>query len=406
MSLYKRSDSAAWWINVQWKGYDRIHLSTGTERKRLARDMLNTLRTLKAAGRRDLLGLIASRRLELADVHAVYLNDPGSVAGLKVVEPSPRLGALVGEWQGWLESPAGLSPRTRRRYRSQTIRRYLVSWERIFAQLPKGRDTTLAELTSGAIAVYRKDRVTAGSTGQTVNRDLCAIQSLLSWCEKEKEMDLQRPRLSKEKESPGRERWLTAEEIEMVRCVTSKEWWPLFATLIYAGLRIGEAQALRWSDVQLGPRQIAVHDRFHDLKTDSSDRDVPIPDPLGEALSAHAHQHPSGPADPVFPGRLGMYATARQAWRATCKRAGITSCRLHDLRHTFGVHAARSGVPLARLQRLMGHSSPITTMRYMRHAPNSDFAADAARIAGSMAVTKDAERQALPAVAKPRLVLG
>jgi integrase len=132
--------------------------------------------------------------------------------------------------------------------------------------------------------------------------------------------------------------------------------------LIYAGLRIGEAQALRWSDMQLGLRQIAVHGGFHDLKTESSDRDVPIPDPLAEALGAHALQHPHDPADLVFPGQLGNYWQARPVWLETCKRAGIAECRLHDLRHNFGVHAARSGVPLARLQRLMGHARPIMTI--------------------------------------------
>jgi integrase len=66
------------------------------------------------------------------------------------------------------------------------------------------------------------------------------------------------------------------------------------------------------------------------------------------------------------------------------RRAGIAPCTIHDLRHTFGVHCAQSGVPLPRLQKLLGHASPVMTMRYMKHAPEAYFAEDAARVAASL----------------------
>jgi len=128
-----------------------------------------------------------------------------------------------------------------------------------------------------------------------------------------------------------------------------------------------------------------------------------LPRPLASVLAGHAIRYPSAPADPVFPEGLGNYWKALKAWKATCRRAGITDCRLHDLRHTFGVHAARGGVPLARLQRLMGHASPSMTMRYMRHSPNRDFAADAALVAESMAVSGDREAEARATLVHSRL---
>jgi hypothetical protein len=39
---------------------------------------------------------------------------------------------------------------------------------------------------------------------------------------------------------------------------------------------------------------------------------------------------------------------------------------------------------LPRLQKLLGHSSPLMTMRYMKHAPEAYFAEDAARVAASL----------------------
>jgi integrase len=89
------------------------------------------------------------------------------------------------------------------------------------------------------------------------------MQSLLRYCEDEKQLAIERPKMRKERESPGRERWLSATEIEAVRLAATDEWWPLYAVLIYTGMRVGEAQALRWGDVRLaertnrGPRRIS-----------------------------------------------------------------------------------------------------------------------------------------------------
>jgi len=78
-------------------------------------------------------------------------------------------------------------------------------------------------------------------------------------------------------------------------------------------------------------------------------------------------------------------------------KANVT---IHDLRHTFGVHSARVGVPIARLQKLLGHASAIMTLRYLRHAPESYFAEDAARIAASVSGAQDREAQATAALAR------
>lgn len=47
-----------------------------------------------------------------------------------------------------------------------------------------------------------------------------------------------------------------------------------------------------------------------------------------------------------------------------CKRLGITSLHVHQLRHTFATRMANAGMPSLVLQELMGHSSFTTTRRY------------------------------------------
>jgi hypothetical protein len=67
-----------------------------------------------------------------------------------------------------------------------------------------------------------------------------------------------------------------------------------------------------------------------------------------------------------------------------CESAELHDVRVHDLRHTFAVHWIMAGLPLNRLQRILGHRTPTMTMRYARHAPEAHFADDAARLGASL----------------------
>lgn len=221
--------------------------------------------------------------------------------------------------------------------------------------------------------------------------------------------------MAKEREPSGRERWLSADEIAALESALPALWWPLFGLLVYTGLRIGEAQGLVWGDVRLADRRMTVSDRGGRLKTSGSARDVPIPDPLAELLAAHRVRLPGGPADPVFPAPLGDYRIARRQFRRACLAAQLhdggrnpsgeprPNTTIHDLRQTFDVHCAQAGVLIARLQKLLGHATPHMTLRYMKHAPESYFAEDAARVAASLTGKRDREAEAQAALARDGL---
>jgi integrase len=174
--------------------------------------------------------------------------------------------------------------------------------------------------------------------------------------------------------------------------------------MAYTGLRLGEvvgkdgAPALRWGDMRLSERRLTVQARTRRLKTSGSARDVPIPDSLAQLLAAHRVGHPGGPADPVFPYPF-TYGQAQKVFNRGCETAGLHDVRVHDLRHTFGVHWVQAGLPLPRLQKILGHATPVMTMRYTRHAPEAFFAGDAATMEASLsgAVDREAEvvRQAV-----------
>lgn len=385
MGVHRRPDSDKYVVEVRWRGHPRIKLSTGTTSKTRARQIETTLVRLKEAGRRDIIEHLIEGKLKIPEVHNQYIQDPQSLEQMLTRQETPALGPLVDEWYEWLRDPATISPRTHRPYAPKSIERYVESWAALFAALPRGKETPIGEVTRGALTAYRAQGRKKGLTGSTLNRHLSAVQSLLRWADEERGLAVPRFRVPKEKESEGRERWLDATEVAAIEKVAPLEWWPLFGLLIYTGLRIGEALGLIWSDVRIDERRIRVHERGgRRLKTASSQRDVPVPAPLALLLAEHSKRVPSNANALVFPEPFGNYWRALHCFQRCIRQAGLPPATIHDLRHTFAVHCAHAGVPLPRLQRLLGHSSPLMTMRYMKHAPEAYFAEDAARVAASL----------------------
>jgi integrase len=394
VSIYKRPESSRYVIEIRWRGVPRMKLSTGTSSKTRAGAMERTLEGLRDAGRLDVLRLLADGKLALADVHEDYRRDPAALQQRVAKVASPILGPLIDEWLTWLESPAALSSRTRRPFSPRTAYRYRESWQRLLRVLPRGRDATLADITKGFIAEFREARRREGTAGSTINRDLCALSAFRRWCAEERELAVPDLRLQREREPAGKERWLSAAELRDLESASPREWWPLFATLAFTGLRIGEAQGLHGGDVRLAERRIRVHEGERQLKTATSVRDVPVPEPLARLLAEHMTRFPIGPSDLLFQTPYNDYRAARRVFSRACLVAGLRGVTLHDLRHTFAVHAAQAGVPIPRIQKLLGHATVAMAMRYMKHAPEAYFAEDAAKVASSLVGKGDREEEA------------
>ncbi len=408
MSVYTRTAGGPWHVEVEWRGWPRLRLSSGSKRKARATAMEKTLVALKDAGRRDLLGLLADGRLSLPDLHDQYTKTPALLEQRLAQLASPALGPLVTDWLAWLELPEALSPKTRAPYSRNTIRRYRVSWESIFEAAPEGRAVTLKSLTRGFFLDLRGARFKAGASGVTVNRDFVAVAAFLRWCAEVKQIPVPAISLPREKENPGRERWLSADELAQLYLTLPPEWVPLFKTLAETGLRLGEAVSppqkrgsggLRWQDVRFADRTIIVRGSGVET-TKGHKRRVPMPEGLARALAAHREAVSAGPQEAVFPKPF-TYQAAERAFARAVGRLAWPDTVVHDLRHTFGVHAVMAGVALPRIQKIMGHKTPAMTLRYAQHAPEPHAQDDAARIAASMTGTADKEAKAVRDLLKP-----
>jgi integrase len=152
------------------------------------------------------------------------------------------------------------------------------------------------------------------------------------------------------------------EEDRLIAALTGEREYlrTLVTVAIYSGPRRGELLKLRWSNVDFDLNAI----NFTETKT-NKDRSVPMDPIVREALSELRDS--AGHAEYVFtnPVTGTRYTEIRKSFSAACREGGITDFTFHDLRHTFGTRLADAGVDVVKIKELMGHSSIVTTMRYI-----------------------------------------
>ena len=139
----------------------------------------------------------------------------------------------------------------------------------------------------------------------------------------------------------------------------------LCLVLAYTGCRISEALALRAGSIDMDEGSVAVRSlkkRSHAVFV----REIPIPSLCAKTLQ-RVHQLGAAPPDT----RLWSWSRSR-AWqlvKSIMDEAGIAQ-GIHatpkGLRHGFGLHAIRSGVPLNLVQRWLGHARMETTAIYLQ----------------------------------------
>jgi integrase len=151
------------------------------------------------------------------------------------------------------------------------------------------------------------------------------------------------------------------------------------ATMIYAGLRIGEVCSLRWRDVDLGGGWLAIAES----KTDAGVRKVKIRGALRDELLAVRSRRDVDQDAYVFPTRTGrrqyeakvrtatLGGAVKRANARLAKRglqalpAGLTP---HSLRRTFATILYALGEVPPVVMAEMGHTSPALALRIYAQA--------------------------------------
>lgn len=165
----------------------------------------------------------------------------------------------------------------------------------------------------------------------------------------------------------GKRKYLTP--LERTHFIKAAETWPrpevgtLCLTLAFTGCRLSEALGMKPSAVERQERFLALRS----LKRRNGAvviREVPVPPQLVACLQK---EH-----DLTQQDRLLWPMCRSQAWRLVkqvIREADIAPgphATARGLRHGFGLHAVRSGVPLNLVQRWLGHASLNTTAIYLQ----------------------------------------
>lgn len=177
----------------------------------------------------------------------------------------------------------------------------------------------------------------------------------------------------------------TPEDVGKLLDSAEGPWLTFIAVCAFAGLRRGEAVALRLNDVDFMRREIHVSRQAQSNGTGmeyrppkyASERTVYAPDGLLALLSEHIRQYcPDGPEDRwLFPGKgedCVAGGTAEYYWTVARAKAGV-ECRLHDLRHYYASGLIAEGCDPVTVQRAMGHATAAFTLStYSQLWPNTD----------------------------------
>jgi integrase len=159
----------------------------------------------------------------------------------------------------------------------------------------------------------------------------------------------------------------------------------LWATAFYAGLRIGELRALRWSDLDLTGGLLHVcrgwdeREGAQDPKSEAAYRAVPIAEPLRRELADHGLRTKRSGDDLVF-GRTAALPFIRSTVRARANRAwkaaGLEPLTPHEARHCAASYLIAAGLNAKELSVYIGHSDIRTTYnRYGHLMPGGEVAA-------------------------------
>jgi integrase len=152
--------------------------------------------------------------------------------------------------------------------------------------------------------------------------------------------------------------------------------------LVQTGLRISEALALRWQDIDLGKQRVQVTRRlfkgtFAPPKSRYGRRSVPLNTELAEDLW-QARKHTATPADdaPVFPSSSGGYMDYDNVYDRILvpaqRRAGLKT-GAHILRHTCATMLFQAGWNAKQVQVFLGHHSPAFTLATYVHLLPDDL---------------------------------
>jgi len=170
-------------------------------------------------------------------------------------------------------------------------------------------------------------------------------------------------------------------QVRAILSVAPPQWQAFVAVCAFAGLRLGEAAALKVNDIDFLRRTLAVRRQVQRATGGAveirppkygSERTVYIADELASLLSEHIRSWcPDGDAGRwLFGGSGGKpphQNTVGFWWRRARDAAGCPGMKLHDMRHFYASGLIAAGCDVVTVQRALGHHAATVTLNTYSH---------------------------------------
>lgn len=190
--------------------------------------------------------------------------------------------------------------------------------------------------------------------------------------------------------SPERPTVWSQEELDIFLSSNRDHWlYPVWLLLASTGLRVGEALALNWGNIDTDGMTLTVSGTLKRLnkewvitspKTTNSRRTITLPAVALEGLSMQREQQArwqKAAADDwedrglIFTGKTGnplFHSVVYHALKRECGRLSLPVITTHGLRHLHASLLIDSGLPITTVAARLGHANPQITMKLYAHA--------------------------------------
>ncbi len=171
--------------------------------------------------------------------------------------------------------------------------------------------------------------------------------------------------------------WTLEEEKKILENTESPLLRLCFAFMAYAGMRVGEATSLKWSNVSENGLEIVNGKGGKSCV-------LPMAPLLKKEIELFLSDNPEGmkqDGGAIF-GFSKM--TVYEKLKEVCARIGIDGrANPHKFRHSFASNLLRAGANIVAVSRLMRHSSPTMTLNIYSHVMPSDLGETLEKLGGN-----------------------
>jgi len=322
-TVYRRKDSAFWWISYRNREGRVVQESTGTADREEADRFLRE--RLDARDEGILPTVLASKNL------------------------------TFGEWADWF-----LENRSKPPFRQENT--HLQNLNGVHMLRPTFGNTRLAEITSEAIEYYLRRRLSEGRRchtkrgleyrgmlkPSTVHQEFRVLRRMLNVAIKQKRL-ANNPCTAVEfpasvSRTTRKPHYMAASEQERIEFLAPKYLRNAIVIISEMGLRpYKELMPMKKPQVDL--ENMLVH--IPESKTPSGVGDMPMTEVARQAFKAQIDETPA--SDYLFPalrkgGKKPYIGSLKKVWRSTLRRAGVPYFSLYELRHTFASRLSAGGV--------------------------------------------------------------